>query len=334
MAATLSSPVRNPGARILASGSYLPPRIVSNEEICQNIDSTPEWIVERSGIENRRWADADVVVTDMGQEAAAQALERSGVDPGEVSAVIIATSSHDWKASGAGPVIASGIGAVNAAAYDIGGGCATWSFAMAAGADMIRAGSAKYVVVVGVEKLTDWLNPLDRATAFIFSDGAGAVVLGPSQEEGLGPAAYLVDGTQARLVGVGHTFSSMRRGENTELPTLAMDGQQVFRWAVGSMPRLCRQAMELAGVGVEDLAAFIPHQANQRITDAIVRGLKLPEQVVVADTIRQLGNSSAASIPIAIDVLGREGKLPSGELALTVGFGGGLAAVAQVVVLP
>jgi 3-oxoacyl-[acyl-carrier-protein] synthase-3 len=198
----------------------------------------------------------------------------------------------------------------------------------------VRSGTSEHVLVVGVEKLTDFLNLDDRGSAFIFGDGAGAVVVGPSDHPGIGPVVWGADGGQRDAITMTQSWAEYRDAPGEHYPTLVMQGQQVFRWAVGEIGKVCQQALAEAGVTVEDLTAFIPHQANNRITDAIVRGLKLPEHVVIARDIETTGNTSAASVPLALDRLIENGEVTSGGLALLVGFGAGLAFAAQVVELP
>jgi 3-oxoacyl-[acyl-carrier-protein] synthase-3 len=199
---------------------------------------------------------------------------------------------------------------------------------------MIRSGSAEYVLVIGVEKFTDFVSPKDRGTAFIFGDGAGAVVVGPSDHVGIGPTLWGSDGEQKDLITMTQSWSEYRLEPAPEFPSVTMAGQQVFRWAVSEVPKIAARTLEATGITADDLAAFIPHQANMRITDAIVRSLKLPDHVVIGRDIETTGNTSAASIPIALDRLRDAGQLPSGGLALFIGFGAGLVYASQIVELP
>ncbi len=199
---------------------------------------------------------------------------------------------------------------------------------------MIRGGSAEHVLVIGVEKLTDMVDPYDRGTAFIFGDGAGAAVVGPSDFPGIGPVVWGADGGQADAITQDVPWETLRDDPTHKFPSLSMQGQQVFRWAVFQMAPVAQQALDLAGVKAEELDAFIPHQANLRIVDAMVKKLGLPEHVAVARDIVDTGNTSAASVPLAMDRMLLSGEVPHGGTALLIGYGAGLAYAAQVVVMP
>lgn len=322
-----------PSARIMATGAYRPSRVVTNAEICERIDSSDEWIRERSGIAERRWGNADETVVHMAAAAARTALARSEVDPALVDMVLLATVTHPYPTPSAAAEVTELIGTHGAAAMDISAACAGFAYGVALAHDMVRGGSARYVVVVGVEKLSEWTNHDDRGTAFLFADGAGAVVIGPSDEPGIGPVIWGSDGSQKEAIEMSTSLIAARDTE-TDFPTIVMQGQQVFRWAVSEMAKVCQQALDAAGISSEELAAFIPHQANNRITDAMIRAMSLPESVVVARDIITMGNTSAASIPLAMDRLLEESPELSGGYALIIGFGAGLVYAAQVVTLP
>jgi 3-oxoacyl-[acyl-carrier-protein] synthase-3 len=198
---------------------------------------------------------------------------------------------------------------------------------------MVRGGSAEHVVVVGCEKLSDFTDSYDRSTAFIFGDGAGAVVIGPSDEPGIGPTIWGSDGSQYDAITQRSSWIDVR-DHNVDFPHLTLQGQKVFRWAVWQMAPVAEEALAAAGVKAEDLGAFIPHQANMRIIDAMIKALKLPEHVPVARDIAETGNTSAASVPLAMERMLESGEAKSGDLALLIGFGAGLVYAAQVVVLP
>jgi 3-oxoacyl-[acyl-carrier-protein] synthase III len=334
MTARIAPPGGAPYARILSVGSYRPERVVTNAEVCERIDSTDEWIRERSGIVERRYAAPDESVVDLAVYAAEKALAESGITADQVGFVLVATVTHPFPTPSAAAEVAYRIGAVNAAATDISSACAGFSYGLAMAQDMIRGGSATYVIVVGVEKLTDWIDLDDRATGFIFADGAGAVVVGPSDEPGIGAVVWGSDGSQLDAICMTDSLISYRDNAGTRFPTLSMKGQQVFRWAVSKMAIASKEALDRAGVAASELDAFIPHQANMRITDAMIRALNLPEHVSVARDIETTGNTSAASIPIAMDRMLSTGEAPHGGTALLIGFGAGLAYAAQVVTLP
>ena len=333
MASLLTTPQRV-GSRILGTGSYRPERIVDNHEVALLIDSSDEWIRERSGIIERRYCAPGETLTDMAVAAGAKAIADAGISPESISMVLIPNVTHPYQTPGAAPEVAYRLGAISAAATDLGAACAGFCYALGMADAMIRSGSAEYVLVIGVEKFTDFVSPKDRGTAFIFGDGAGAVVVGPSDHVGIGPTLWGTDGEQKDLITMTQSWSEYRLDPAPEFPSVTMAGQQVFRWAVSEVPKIAARTLEATGITADDLAAFIPHQANMRITDAIVRSLKLPDHVVIGRDIETTGNTSAASIPIALDRLRDAGQLPSGGLALFIGFGAGLVYASQIVELP
>jgi 3-oxoacyl-[acyl-carrier-protein] synthase-3 len=333
VSATISTSVGSPYARMLSVTAYRPERIVTNAEICERIDSSDEWIRERSGIIERRYAAPDESVVDMATNAARDALESSGITADQIGMVIVATVTHPYQTPSAAAEVAARIG-TNGAAMDISAACAGFCYGIALASDMVRGGSARYVVVVGVEKLTDWVNPEDRGTAFIFADGAGAAVIGPSEVPAIGPVVWGSDGSQKDAITMTQSLIDYRDHGGPIFPTLEMQGQQVFRWAVGEMSKAAQRALDVAGVDAGDLDAFIPHQANMRITDAMVRAIKLPDHVPIARDIAYAGNTSAASVPLAMAAMLESGEAPHGGTALLIGFGAGLAYAAQVVTLP
>lgn len=322
-----------PSARIMSTGAYRPSRVVSNAEICEQIDSSDEWIRERSGIAERRWGTPEETVVSMAAAAARTALARVDVDPAQVGMVLLATVTHPYPTPSAAAEVTELIGAHGAAAMDISAACAGFAYGVALAHDMVRGGSARFVVVVGVEKLSEWTNHHDRGTAFLFADGAGAVVIGPSDVPGIGPVVWGSDGAQKEAIEMSASLLDSRDSD-AAFPTIVMQGQQVFRWAVAEMAKVCQQALDAAGITAHDLAAFVPHQANNRITDAMIRAMSLPDSVVVARDIITMGNTSAASIPLAMDRLLSESPELSGGYALIIGFGAGLVYAAQVVTLP
>ena len=330
---TLNPPAGAQHARIWGVGGYRPERVVTNEEICQWIDSSDEWIRERSGIVTRRWAAPEESVVDMAEQAARKALAAAGINPSQLGAVILATVTHPYQTPAAAPMLADRLGATPAAAFDISAACAGYCHGISLANDMVRGGSAEYVLVVGVEKLSDFTDRHDRGTAFIFGDGAGAAVVGPSDFPGIGPTVWGSDGAQWETISQRDPWTNVR-DHSVEWPAITMAGQSVFRWAVWSMAPVAQAALDKAGVSAEDLDAFIPHQANMRIIDAMIKQLKLPANIPVARDIAETGNTSAASIPLATERMLEQGEAPHGGLALQIGFGAGLVYAAQVVVLP
>jgi 3-oxoacyl-[acyl-carrier-protein] synthase-3 len=334
MTVQIQSPAGAPHARILGVGGYRPSRVVTNEQICQVIDSSDEWIRTRTGIQERRWANADETVGVMSLAAAGKALAAAGIEPERIGCVVISTVTHLAQTPSLAADVANQLGAINAAAFDISAACAGFCHGLALAQDMIRGGSAEYVLVIGVERLSDLTDMNDRSTAFIFGDGAGAAVVGPSQTPGIGPVVWGADGAQLDAIGQTFTWDALRGKPDLGFPALRMAGQQVFRWASYQMVPVAKKALERAGITADQLDAFIPHQANMRITDAMIRALKLPDHVPVARDIATQGNTSAASIPLAMERMLEEGEAPHGGVALLIGFGAGLVYAAQVVVLP
>jgi 3-oxoacyl-[acyl-carrier-protein] synthase-3 len=320
---------------ILGIGGYRPRRVVDNAEIITMIDSSDEWIRTRSGIVERRWASPDETIQMMSVSAARAALERAGVEPGQIDTVIVSTVTHLHQTPAVATTIASELGAQGAAAFDISAACAGFCYATAMADSFIRTGASKYVLIIGVERLSDMTDKHDRSTAFIFADGAGAAVIGPSETPGIGPVVWGSDGEQAPLIGQTEPWDqAVREGEPAHWPKLRMEGNPVFKWASYTMAKTAAEALDAAGVRPEDLKVFAPHQANMRITDAMFRALKLPSEVVVARDIARQGNTSAASIPLAIEALLESGEAKSGDTCLIIGFGAGLVYAGQVIVLP
>ncbi|MEV0248502.1 beta-ketoacyl-ACP synthase III [Nocardia sp. NPDC050712] len=327
---------------MLGLGAYRPRRVVPNSEIVDRIESSDEWIRTRSGIGARRWAEADETIVGMSTAAARQALTATGIDADQIDAVVLATSSQMVLGPSAAAVVATELGMHDTAAFDISAGCAGFCYALANAANLVRAGEARYVLVIGVERLSDLLDPTDRTCAFIFADGAGAVVVGAAESEGIGPVAWGSDGSQTAAIKQDKDFqqyfaevaAAEASGGTSERPYIRMNGQAVFRWAVTFLEKACRDALDRAGVAVEDLDAFVPHQANSRITDALIRVLGVPDTVTVARDIAETGNTSAASIPLAMEELLRTGGAQQGDTALLLGFGAGLAYAGQVVRMP
>ncbi len=329
----LHQPTGPAHTRIYAYGAARGENAVPNDDLVGPIDSSDEWIRQRTGIITRTRANAETTAIELSTDAAAEAIARSGVDPADIDAVIVATISNPKQTPSVSAIVADRVGANPAAAYDVNAACAGFAYAVAQADALIRGGAAHYAVVVGAEKLSDVVDPTDRSLSFLLGDGAGAVVIGPSDYAGIGPTVWGSDGSKADAVGMNHTLVEFRDGL-APWPTLRQEGPTVFRWAVWEMVKVARQALEAAGVEASDLAAFVPHQANMRIIDEFAKQLGLPESVVIARDIETTGNTSAASIPLATHRLLEEHPEVSGGLALQIGFGAGLVFGAQVVVLP
>ena len=247
---------------------------------------------------------------------------------------MIATVTHMLQTPSLASAVAHELGTDQAAAFDISAACAGFCHGVAMASDFVRAGSASHVLVIGVERLSDVTDGDDRGTAFIFADGAGAVVVGPSDTPGIGPVVWGSDGEQFDLIRQREDWRDVLAAEKPAMPHLVMQGNAVFRWASFTMAKTAQQALDRAGITVDDLDVFVPHQANMRITDAMARAMKLPPHVKIARDIADQGNTSAASIPLALDRMIAEGEARSGDLALLIAFGAGLAYAAQVVVVP
>ncbi|MGW3723596.1 ketoacyl-ACP synthase III [Streptomyces sp. F001] len=323
-----------PYARILGVGGYRPTRVVPNEVILEKIDSSDEWIRSRSGIETRHWANAEETVAAMSVEASGKAIADAGVSAEQIGAVIVSTVTHFKQTPAVATEIADKLGTAKAAAFDISAGCAGFGYGLTLAKGMIVEGSAEYVLVIGVERLSDLTDLEDRATAFLFGDGAGAVVVGPATEPGIGPTVWGSEGDKSETIKQTVPWTDYREGEVERFPAITQEGQAVFRWAVFEMAKVAKEALEVAGLSPDELDVFIPHQANERIIDSMVKTLKLPESVTVARDVRTTGNTSAASIPLAMERLLATGEAKSGDTALVIGFGAGLAYAATVVTLP
>jgi len=337
MAATIREKQGAAHTRIMGVGSYVPSRVIDNAEVCTWIDSSDEWIRTRSGIVERRWGTPEETVLEMSVEAAGKALAAAGISGDQLGAIIVSTVSHFHQTPALACLVADRLGS-NGAAYDISAGCAGFCYGVAQASDMVKAGSAEYVLVIGAERLSDLTDIHDRGTSFIFGDGAGAVVIGPSDTPGIGPVVWGAEGDKYGTITQTYPWNDVPEagedGGEVRGPFLRMEGQAVFRWASYQMAEVSLKALAEAGITAGDLDAFIPHQANMRITDRLVKVLDLPEHVPVARTIAEYGNNSAATIPMAMDRMLADGTAPHGGLALIIGFGAGLVYAAQVVALP
>ncbi len=308
--------------------------VVTNDDIAGPIDSSDEWIRQRTGIIERRRSSAQQSALDLATKASKEAIERAGIAPSEVGAVIVATISNSVQTPSLAALLADTVGATPAAAYDVSAACAGYTYGIAQADALIRAGVARYVLVVGAEKLSDFAKPTDRSISFLLGDGAGAAIVGPSESVGIGPTVWGSDGSKWDSVGMDRPLKEAFDDPQGEFPTLRQDGQVVFRWAVWEMAKVAQQALEESGIAASELTAFVPHQANMRIIDEFAKQLGLPDTVLIARDIETTGNTSAASIPLAMHRLLEEHPEASGGYALQIGFGAGLVFGAQVVILP
>jgi len=326
-----STPVAH--SRIYALGAARGNQVVTNEEIAGPIDSTDEWIRQRTGVATRRRASEDQSMMDLAVEAAKEAITKSGIDPNDIGAVILATISFPYQTPSGASLLSELVGAHDAAAYDISAACAGYCYGIAQADSLVRSGLCKYVLVVGAEKLSDFISPTDRTISFLLGDGAGAAIVVASDHAGISNTVWGADGSSWDKVGMTDSILDFRDGK-APWPTLTQEGQPVFRWAVWEMSKVAKQALEAAGIEASDLSALVMHQANLRIIDEFAKQLKLPESVVIAKDIVDTGNTSAASIPLAMHRILEEKAVVSGGYALQIGFGAGLTFAAQVVELP
>jgi 3-oxoacyl-[acyl-carrier-protein] synthase-3 len=310
-------------AALSGIGAHRPATTVDNCDIAQRLDSTDGWIRERSGIVTRGIAGTEETVVVMAASAAGKAMAAAGVGLADVGLVLVASCTLTQAVPGAAARVASALGLSAPGALDLGAACAGFTYGLSLAADTVRCGTADHVLVIGSEKFSDIVDPYDRSTAFLFGDGAGAAVVSLSDTDGISPAVWCSDGAQAQVL---RTLGSP--------PVLHMEGQAVYRWATTLLPHLARRTCARAGVDLADLAAVVPHQANLRITEALVRVLRLPPHVVVARDVVDSGNTSAASIPLALARLLERGEVRSGDRVLLLGFGAGLTAAGQVVRCP
>ena len=333
MTATLKQYETVKFSRIYSLGAARGDLVVTNDDVAGPIDSSDEWIRQRTGIVTRRRASKDVSLMDMAVAASLEAIEKAGIKPEEIGAVLFSTITHPFQTPSAATLLADKIGANPAPAFDISAACAGYCYGIAQADALVRSGMAKFVLVVGGEKLSDFIDPTDRSISFLLGDGAGAAIVGPSDTPGISPTVWGSDGSKWDAVNMTSSLLDFRDG-TASWPTMKQEGQTVFRWAVWEMAKVAKEALEVAGVKAEELSALVTHQANIRIIDEMAKQLNLPDSVVVAKDIINTGNTSAASIPLAMHELLASGAVKSGGLALEIGFGAGLAFGAQVVVLP
>ena len=331
---TLKQAVGTPFTRIISVGAARGDLIVPNDDIVGPIESSDEWIRQRTGVISRTRASESVSAADLATTAANEAIATAKISASEIGAVIIATISNDVLTPSMAALVAERIGATPAAAYDVSAACAGFCYGIAQADALVRAGAAKYVLVIGAEKLSDYAKPTDRTISFLLGDGAGAVIVGPADSPGISPTVWGSDGGKWDAVGMDRPTREAFEDRDGEFPTLRQDGQTVFRWAVWEMAKVAQEALDAAGITASDLAAFIPHQANMRIINEFAKQLNVPESVVIARDIETTGNTSAASVPLAMHRVLAENPELSGGYALIIGFGAGLVYAAQIVRLP
>ncbi|MFJ0392239.1 beta-ketoacyl-ACP synthase III [Bordetella bronchiseptica] len=311
-------------AKIAGSGGYLPERVVTNDDLAaelatRQISTSDEWIVERTGIRQRHLAERGVTTSQLATEAARRAMDDAGVQPDEIDMIIVATSTPDYVFPSTACLVQANLGAKGGAAFDVQAVCSGFVYAMTTADSFIRAGRARCALVIGAEVFSRILDWNDRGTCVLFGDGAGAVVLKAADEPGILAAHLHADGSQTKIL---CAAGNVAYGDVTGDPFLRMDGQAVFKQAVTVLDRSARDVCAEAGVEVDDIDWLIPHQANVRILNFLARKLRVPTERVVI-TVDQHANTSAASVPLALDVARRDGRVKPGQLVLMQGVGGG-----------
>lgn len=312
------------GSRLVALGHYQPSRVLTNDQLAELVDTNDEWIRERVGIVARRIADTESV-SDMAAAAAGKALANAGLSASEIDMVVVATCSASDRSPNVACRVAARLGIPAPAAFDINTACSGFSYALGTADHALQAGAARNALVIGAEKLSDIIDWTDRSTCILFGDGAGAAVVtstDPGTPSGIGPVVW----------GSVPERSDVVRIEGWR-PYIKQEGQSVFRWATTALAPLALQACERAGVLPEEIAAFVPHQANTRIIDGIAKRLGMPQAVIAKDIVES-GNTSAASVPLALSKLVERREVPAGAPVLLFGFGGGLTYAGQVVRCP
>lgn len=305
-------------SRILGTGSYLPKKVLTNKDIEDIVDTSDEWIFERTGIRQRHVVTEGETCSDLAVVAARAAMEAAGVTPAEIDLIVLATTTPDQIFPSTACIIQPRLGIKGVPAFDVQAVCAGFVYALSVADKYICTGSAKRALVIGADTMSRLLDWQDRSTCVLFADGAGAVVLGASEEPGIISTHISADGAYKDLLQVP---KGIGRG-GCEDPYLEMRGNEVFRWAVSTLGRIVEETLEANGMDKSEIDWLVPHQANIRIIQATARRLNLPmEQVVV--TVADHGNTSAASIPLALDTAVRDGRIQRGHTILMEGFGGG-----------
>jgi len=321
-------------AHIVGWGKYLPSKVVTNDDLARMVDTSDEWIVTRTGIRERRVAGPKDTTASMGLAAAKEALETAGVRPHKVDMVIVATATPEYVFPATACLIQDALGAVNAGAFDLLAGCTGFMYALAMGAQMIQSGAHDIVLVIGSETLSHIMDWKDRTTCVLFGDGAGAVVLrAGTSSAGVLATLCRSDGSGGDLLmvpGGGSKHPASHQTLDQNLHAIKMNGREVFRFATRIMDKSAREVAARAGVDMDDVELIIPHQANLRIIRAAARALRLPEERFFVN-LQYYGNTSSASIPIAICEAVEQGKLKPGDHCVLVGFGAGLTWAAALV---
>src|SRR5690348_15217564 len=316
-----------PRAKITALGTFVPPRLLTNQDLEAMVETTDEWITERTGIRERHLVDKGVATSDLAVEAAKKALAERGISPNDVQAVIVATVTPDMFFPSTACLVQNKLGAKGAWGFDLSGACSAFLYSLQTGAQFIATGAHKRVLVIGSDVMSSIIDYTDRATCVIFGDGAGAVVLEPAEDDSVGLIDFLheVDGSGAcslYMPGGGSLNPSTHETVDKKMHFVHQDGQAVFKFAVRKQTELCEKLLQRNGLKGSDIDAFIPHQANRRIIMATADRLGLkPESIIV--NIDRFGNTTAGTIPLAMDTARQEGKLKKGSLVLLASVGAG-----------
>lgn len=312
------------GARIVSVAAQRPARSLSNTELPGDLEFDDEWIRSRTGIITRGVATVEETMVELSAAAGAKAIAAAGIDPSTIDLTIVATSSNPVTTPGIAPPLTEKL-ELTSGAFDLMGACAGFCYGINVAADSVRTGSARNVLLVGAERISDRMDWSDRNTCYLFGDGAGAVIISATDadDDGIGPVVWGSDGALKDYI-----------AQPMDSPYLHMDGQAVYKWAITEVVKIAREACEKAGIEPSELAAFVPHQANLRIIESVSRSLGLTDATVVADDVKYAGNTSAASIPMALARLKDEGRIQSGDSTLFIGFGSGMTWASQVVRCP
>lgn len=316
-------------AGIVGVGSKLPEKVLTNDELAKMVETTDEWITARTGIKERRVVDYETSTSDLAVEAAKKALGNANVSPEEVDLIVVGTSTPDMLFPSTGCILQDRLGAKNAAAFDVSAACSGFNFALTVASSLIESGQYKCVLLIGADTLTKYVDFKDRVTCILFGDGAGAVVLKPF-EDGSGVicnhlAAEGEGGKFLTMPGGGSRDPEIKKGRH-----IFMDGKEVFRFAVRALETSVKKVLEKSGLKPEDINLLIPHQANIRIINHVIKKMQLPKEKVYVN-LHKYGNTSAASVPIALDEALQDGKIKKGDVVVLSGFGAGLTYGANLV---